>query len=160
MVNILPKTVVNKPDFKEKYADSIAYFVDRSFKSPSDDAGIKFDGDNSETANVVSSKFGLYTTSYYNRAGKPIVRYLTGGTAWRTNWKPYPSFDDKAIETTPDSIPDDKEMEPVTKIIMNRTDLNKKFQVDSSVTLATGLVRTHIRYRSEHQPKLKYSFFW
>ncbi|QIH31610.1 SusD/RagB family nutrient-binding outer membrane lipoprotein [Sphingobacterium sp. DR205] len=71
--------LVNKPDFKEKYADSIAYFVDRSFDSPSDDAGVKFDGDKSETANVVSSKFGLYTTSYYNRAGKPIVRYLTGG---------------------------------------------------------------------------------
>lgn len=66
--------LVNKPDFKEKYADSIAYFVDRSFDSPSDDAGVKFDGDKSETANVVSSKFGLYTTSYYNRAGKPIVR--------------------------------------------------------------------------------------
>jgi len=59
----------------------------------------------------------------------------------------YPSFDDKVIETTPtDSIPDDKEIEPVTKIIMDRTDLIKKFQVDSSVTLATGLVRTHIRY--------------
>ncbi len=53
--------------------------MDRSFDSPSDDAGVKFDGDKSETANVVSSKFGLYTTSYYNRAGKPIVRYLTGG---------------------------------------------------------------------------------
>lgn len=59
----------------------------------------------------------------------------------------YPSFDDEVIETTPtDSIPDDKEMEPVTKTIMDRTDLIKKFQVDSSVTLTTGLVRTHIRY--------------
>lgn len=71
--------LINKQDFKNKYADSVARFVDLSFQSIADDAGVKFTGDKSANANVVSALFGIYTTSYYNRAGKPIVNYLTGG---------------------------------------------------------------------------------
>lgn len=59
----------------------------------------------------------------------------------------YPTFDDKVEETAPvDPIPDDKQLEAVTKTIMERTDLIKTFLVDSSVTIGTGLVRTHLRY--------------
>ncbi|WP_313411127.1 phosphodiester glycosidase family protein [Sphingobacterium multivorum] len=62
----------------------------------------------------------------------------------------YPSFDDKEIVTPPtDIIPEDKEIEPVTKQLMAQTDLIKTFLVDSSVTLTNGLVRTHIRYQNK-----------
>ena len=59
----------------------------------------------------------------------------------------YPSFDDKVVENPiTDTIPNDKQMEAVTKTIMERTDLIKTFLVDSSVNVTDGLIRTHIRY--------------
>lgn len=71
--------LINKSDFANKYADSVVYYVDRSLSSNSDDAGVKFLGDKSETSNVVGPLYGIYTSTFYSRAGQPIVNYLAGG---------------------------------------------------------------------------------
>lgn len=71
--------LINKPDFKSKYADSVAYFVDLAFTSNADDAAVKFLGDKAETSSVVGPRYGVYTSSYYSKAGQPIIAYTTGG---------------------------------------------------------------------------------
>jgi hypothetical protein len=71
--------LVNKPDFKSKYADSVIYYVDQSLASNDDDASVKFSGDKAETSSVVGPLYGVYTSTYYSRAGQPIVSYLSGG---------------------------------------------------------------------------------
>lgn len=71
--------LINKAEYKSKYADSVIRYVDLSFESSADDAAVRFKGDNSSNSNVVASNYGVYTSTYYSRAGKPIVRYLTGG---------------------------------------------------------------------------------
>lgn len=71
--------LVNKAAYKTNYADSIIKYVDLSFASTADDAGVKFAGANSSNSNVISAEFGFYTSVYYNRAGLPVLRYLTGG---------------------------------------------------------------------------------
>lgn len=71
--------LVNKSEYQSRYADSVIRYVDLSFESNADDARIKFKGDDNGNSNVFSSNYGVITSSYYNRAGKPIVRYLTGG---------------------------------------------------------------------------------
>jgi len=71
--------LVNKSDYVTHYADSVIKYVDLSFESPADDAGVKFKGDESSDANVAGPKYGVYTSTYYSRPGRPIVRYLTGG---------------------------------------------------------------------------------
>lgn len=71
--------LVNKPDFVSTYADSVIYYTDLSFSSNADDANVKFLGDKKETANVLGPMQGIYTSSYYSRAGLPIVNYLGGG---------------------------------------------------------------------------------
>lgn len=70
---------VNKPDFVSKYADSIAYYVDLSFSSNSDDANVKFKGDKKETSSVAGPQQNNFVHAYYSRAGLPIVNYLGGG---------------------------------------------------------------------------------
>lgn len=71
--------LVNKSDFASTYADSVVYYVDRSFTSNADDASVKFIGDKKETASVMGPMQGIYTSTYYSRAGQPIVNYLGGG---------------------------------------------------------------------------------
>lgn len=71
--------LVNKPDFKSKYADSVLYYVNQSLASNDDDAAVKFLGDKAETSSVVGPLYGVYTSTYYSRAGQPIVSYLSGG---------------------------------------------------------------------------------
>jgi len=71
--------LVNKPEFKGTYADSVVYYVDQSLSSNDDDAAVKFLGDKAETSSVVGPLYGVYTSSYYSRAGQPIVSYLSGG---------------------------------------------------------------------------------
>ena len=71
--------MVNKPDFATKYADSVAYFVDLSFNSNADDASVKFLGDKRETSSVAGPMQANYTSTYYSRAGQPILNYLGGG---------------------------------------------------------------------------------
>lgn len=71
--------LVNKSQYKDQYADSVIKYVDLSFTSPSDDAAVKFKGDDKENSNILGPKYGLHTSLAYSRAGKPIVRYLTGG---------------------------------------------------------------------------------
>lgn len=71
--------LVNKSEYASRYADSVIRYVDLSFESLADDAMVKFKGDDGGNSNVVGVKYGVYTSSYYNRAGKPIVKYLTGG---------------------------------------------------------------------------------
>jgi len=70
---------INKPDFVEKYADSVLKYVALSFETISDDACVNFTGTRSENSNVYGQDQGLLNSINYNRPGKPIVSYLTGG---------------------------------------------------------------------------------
>lgn len=71
--------LVNKSDYLTSYADSVIRYVDLSFESSSDDAAVMFKGESSTNSSVVGSAYGVYTSTSFNRAGWPIVKYLTGG---------------------------------------------------------------------------------
>lgn len=70
---------INKPDFIQNYADSVMKYTALSFSSEADNATVKFTGTNSNNSNVYGQDQALLNSSYYNRAGAPILRYLTGG---------------------------------------------------------------------------------
>ncbi|MCS4224933.1 phosphodiester glycosidase family protein [Sphingobacterium sp. BIGb0165] len=66
----------------------------------------------------------------------------------------YPKFDDKKEGLVPeDVIPPDDKIEKITQKIMNQADVVGVFQMDSTVSLADGLERTHIRFLNKlNQP--------
>ncbi|MGH2624766.1 MAG: SusD/RagB family nutrient-binding outer membrane lipoprotein, partial [Sphingobacterium sp.] len=70
---------INKPDFVTNYADSVMKYTSLSFASENDNAAVKFTGTNTDNSNVYGSDQALLNSTYYNRAGVPILRYLTGG---------------------------------------------------------------------------------
>jgi len=70
---------INKPDFLTNYADSVMKYTSLSFASEADNATVKFTGSSSENSNVYGQDQALLNSTYYNRAGAPILRYLTGG---------------------------------------------------------------------------------
>ncbi|SUI97377.1 Starch-binding associating with outer membrane [Sphingobacterium spiritivorum] len=71
--------LVNKPEFSSQYADSVIRYADLSFTSAADDAGVKFGGKSPETSNIFGTDGGYLNSTYYSKAGLPILRYLTGG---------------------------------------------------------------------------------
>jgi len=76
--------LVNKPQFKTQYADSVVKYTDLSFASTADDATIAFNGVTSADANPLGPLFNLLgttstTTGTYGRVSQPIVDLLTGG---------------------------------------------------------------------------------
>lgn len=100
--------LINKSDFKSKLADSVIRYVDLSFDSADDDAGVKFMGDKADDSNVSGPQYGVYTSTYYSRAGWPIVRYLTGGLRGEGDDEAKSSYDPRLSRmltfTLPDSI--------------------------------------------------------
>ncbi|MEI2270766.1 phosphodiester glycosidase family protein [Sphingobacterium sp. ML3W] len=66
----------------------------------------------------------------------------------------YPKFDDKKEELVPeDVIPPDNKIEQITQRIIDQADVVKVFQMDSTIQLADGLTRTHIRFLNKlNQP--------
>ncbi|QBQ39732.1 SusD/RagB family nutrient-binding outer membrane lipoprotein [Sphingobacterium psychroaquaticum] len=89
--------LINKPDFASKYADSVVYFVDKSFSSNADDANIKFAGDKKETSSVAGPMQANFTSTYYSRAGQPIVNYLGGGLRGTAATPVRPSVDPRLV---------------------------------------------------------------
>lgn len=71
--------LVNKPQFKTAYADSVVKYAKLSFEGAADDATIMFNGNNSSDSNPFSQNAGLITSAAYGRIGQPIVDLLTGG---------------------------------------------------------------------------------
>ncbi|WP_129715378.1 SusD/RagB family nutrient-binding outer membrane lipoprotein [Pedobacter sp. SYP-B3415] len=71
--------LVNKPEFKARYADSVVKYVNLSFANSADDATIGFNGNTSGDSNPLGQNFALFTPLAYGRIGQPIVDYLTGG---------------------------------------------------------------------------------
>jgi len=69
----------NKPDFVAKYADSVLKYVELSFETMADDACVNFTGTRTENSNIYGRDQGLLNSANYNKPGKPIVHYLTGG---------------------------------------------------------------------------------
>lgn len=70
---------INKPDFLTNYADSVLKYIALSFENNNDDACVKFNASTDDNGNVYGTKLGYLSSTYYNKAGKPIVAYLTGG---------------------------------------------------------------------------------
>lgn len=66
----------------------------------------------------------------------------------------YPKFNERKEETVSDDIiPPDSKIEKITQKIINQTDLIRAFQMDSTISLADGLERTHIRFLNKlNQP--------
>lgn len=84
---------INKPDFLTNYADSVIKYSTLSFASESDNAVVKFAGSSAETSNVYGADQALLNSSYYNRAGQPILSYLTGGVRGEPDPEPKTSVD-------------------------------------------------------------------
>lgn len=57
----------------------------------------------------------------------------------------YPTFDPPAVEQE-EVLPPDADMTATTKLIMEKSTLIGKFQLDSTKQLADGIVHTHIRF--------------
>lgn len=70
---------INKPDFLANYADSVLKYIGVSFETLNDDACVRFTGTRIENSNVYGQGQALLNSIYYNKPGKPIVNYLTGG---------------------------------------------------------------------------------
>jgi len=59
----------------------------------------------------------------------------------------YPTFEKKEpMVIEPDIIPPDNEIGPLVKKIMDNSDVISTFKLDSTVSLAEGIKRTHVRY--------------
>jgi len=70
---------INKPDFTTSYADSVLKYIELSFEGNADDACVKFAASNTDNSSVYGTDLAYLSSTYYNRPGKPIVSYLTGG---------------------------------------------------------------------------------
>lgn len=72
--------LVNKPQFKTQYADSVIKYTDLSFSGAVDDATIFFSASASGDTNPYGWNTGLLSTTFYSRPSTQIVSYLTGRT--------------------------------------------------------------------------------
>lgn len=70
---------INKPDFLTNYADSVLKYIALSFETNADDACVRFNASSDDNGNVYGSDLAYLSSTYYNRPGKPLVAYLTGG---------------------------------------------------------------------------------
>ena len=70
---------INKPDFESNYADSVLKYIELSFEANADDACVRFVASNTDNSSVYGSDLAYLSSIVYNRPGKPIVSYLTGG---------------------------------------------------------------------------------
>jgi hypothetical protein len=75
--------LVNKPEFKTKYADSVIKYVNLSFANETESATMGFQAASTNDTNPIGPGFNyLYpssTTTYYGRPTTTIINYLTGG---------------------------------------------------------------------------------
>lgn len=71
--------LVNKPDFKTTYADSVVKYVDLSFASTLEDATVKFTATTAEDMNVFGPTYGGLTSDATGRISSTILKLLTGG---------------------------------------------------------------------------------
>ncbi|WP_293914260.1 MULTISPECIES: phosphodiester glycosidase family protein [unclassified Sphingobacterium] len=61
----------------------------------------------------------------------------------RDDW---PVFENKEVIVEKDTIPPDNQIGALTQSIITNTDIIKTFRLDSTTTVAEGIVHTHIRY--------------
>jgi hypothetical protein len=76
--------LVNKPEFKTAYADSVVKYVDLSFADESEDATVFFNASNAAESNLFGPSPGLITSTAtvsitMGRVTKTIVDLLSGG---------------------------------------------------------------------------------
>ncbi|MGJ7032365.1 SusD/RagB family nutrient-binding outer membrane lipoprotein [Niabella hirudinis] len=73
--------LVNKPEFKTQYADSVVKYVDLSFANESESALIRYSATSTDDTNPWGPTYNyLYSpTDYYARPTTTILGYLTGG---------------------------------------------------------------------------------
>jgi len=73
--------LVNKPEFRASYADSVAKYADLSFTNESESATVNFTASIADDANPLGPLVGNLTasTTYYGRPTTTILNYLTGG---------------------------------------------------------------------------------
>lgn len=71
--------LVNKPEFKASYADSVIKYVDLSFANTSEDPTIFFTASNSSDGNPMGPSYGVITSTANGRITNTILSLLTGG---------------------------------------------------------------------------------
>jgi hypothetical protein len=73
--------LINKPEFRSAYADSVSKYVDLSFIDESESATVNFTATAADDANPLGPLVGNLTasTTYYGRPTTTILGYLTGG---------------------------------------------------------------------------------
>lgn len=104
--------LLNKPQFKTAYADSVVKYVDLSFADSGDDATLFFTGSNSGDSNPFGPTAGLITSTAttsitMGRITKPILNLLTGGVRGVPAVDPTSSVDprlSRMLTPSPDGI--------------------------------------------------------
>lgn len=73
--------LINKADFKTKYADSVSKYVNLSFADETEDAAVSFTASSALDANPLGPEYGYVSssTTYYGRPMTTILGLLTGG---------------------------------------------------------------------------------
>ena len=71
--------LINKPEYKTAYADSVIRYADLSFSSTSEDATVFFNASNADDSNPFGPKRNLITATAYGRISQTLVDLLSGG---------------------------------------------------------------------------------
>lgn len=100
--------LVNKPEFKTQYADSVVKYVNLSFANESESATVGFTATSASDSNPLGPFYAYLvpsgtTTSYYARPSTTIVQYLTGGLRGVPTPNPTSSTDPRLSRMLPAS---------------------------------------------------------
>ncbi|WP_345955822.1 SusD/RagB family nutrient-binding outer membrane lipoprotein [Mucilaginibacter sp. PAMB04168] len=87
--------LINKPQFKTNYADSVVKYVDLSFANETEDATVGFTASVAADSNPMGPQMGLMTasTTYYARPTTTILNLLAGGVRGTATVDPKTSVD-------------------------------------------------------------------
>ena len=97
--------LVNKPEFRSSYADSVTKYVDLSFVNETESATVNFTASSADDSNPLGPQQGLLnaSTTYYGRPTTTILGYLTGGVRGTPTSDPKSSVDPRLSRFLPTS---------------------------------------------------------
>ena len=100
--------LVNKPEFKTQYADSVVKYTNLSFANESESATVYFSAASTDDTNPFGPTLGYIntagtTSTYYGRISTTILNYLAGGVRGTPTTNPTSSVDPRLSRMLPAS---------------------------------------------------------
>ncbi|KLT64509.1 SusD/RagB family nutrient-binding outer membrane lipoprotein [Pedobacter sp. BMA] len=100
--------LVNKPEFRTQYADSVTKYTNLSFANESESATVYFSASSTDDTNPFGPTLGYINTSgttstYYGRISTTILNYLAGGMKGTATTNPTTSTDPRLSRMLPAS---------------------------------------------------------